>query len=95
MSAVKTLQIRIVNPKAERLIGDLVSQNLIEIDEPKISHEKTPLDWHDQWCREFIEHQKQDGVPDEELITVPEVVAICKEARAERYAEEQKDAACR
>ena len=40
MSAVKTLQIRIVNPQAERLIGDLVSQNLIEIDEPEISNEE-------------------------------------------------------
>ena len=37
MSAVKTLQIRIVNPIAERLIGDLASQNLIEIDEPELA----------------------------------------------------------
>jgi hypothetical protein len=74
------------------LLADLASQNYIEIDEPK-----TPLEWYDRFCCEFIEHQKQDGTPPEKLITVAEIVAVCKEARAERYTEEQeqKKSACR
>ena len=45
MSAVKTLQIRIVNPMAERLIDDLASQHMIEIDESETAGEETPKEW--------------------------------------------------
>ena len=90
MSVVKTLQIRIVNPMAERLIDDLASQNLIEIDEPEISGEETPREWFRRWSREVTEWQRQEGFLDEEPLSMEEIVAICKEARAEMYEEEQK-----
>ena len=90
MSAIKTLQIRIVNPMAERLIDDLASQNLIEIDEPEIASEETPREWYRRWCRESNERRKQAGLPDESPITMEEIVAICKEVRAEMYEEKQK-----
>ena len=89
MSAVKTLQIRIVNPKAERLIDDLASQNLIEIDEPETACKETPREWFDRWCRESKVRRRQAGLPEESPITMDEIVAICKETRAEIY-EEQK-----
>jgi hypothetical protein len=79
MTAIQTLR----DPQRERLVDDLASQNRSDTVKPK-----TPLEWHDRFCREFIEHQKQDGTPDEELITMEEIVAICKEARAELYEEE-------
>ena len=90
MSAVKTLQIRIVNPMAERLIDDLASQNLIEIDVSGISAEETPREWYRRWCRECDERRKRKGPPYEDPpLSMKEIVAICKEARAELYAEEQ------
>ena len=94
MSAVKTLQIRIVNPMAERLIDDLASQNLIEIDEPESVGEETPREWFRRWSREVTEWQRQEGLLDEEPLSMEEIVAICKEARAERYERNQKNAAC-
>ena len=95
MSAVKTLQIRIVSPMAERLIDDLASQNLIEIDEPEISDEETPLEQYERWCREVDEREKREGTYDVEPPTMEEIVAICKEVRAERYAKKQEAAAYR
>jgi hypothetical protein len=94
MSAVKTLQIRIVNPMAERLIDDLASQNMIEIDEPETTCEETPREWFRRWSREVTEWQRQEGLLDEEPLSMEEIVAICKEARAERYERNQKNAAC-
>ena len=90
MSAVKTLQIRIVNPMAERLIDDLASQRMIEIDEPEAVSEETPLEWYTRWCRKVNEREKRDGTYDVESPTMEEIVAICKEARAEMYEKEQK-----
>jgi hypothetical protein len=89
VSAIKTLQIRIVNPMAERLIDDLASQRMIEIDEPEAISEETPLEWYDRWCRESKVRRRQAGLPEESSITMEEIVAICKEVRAEMY-EEQK-----
>jgi hypothetical protein len=86
MTATQTLR----EPKAKRLIDVPASPTLAETDKPK-----TPMEWYEYDCRKFIEDQKHDGVPDDEIITIPEIVAICKEARAERYAEEQKNATCR
>ena len=97
MTAVKTMNIRIVNPKAERLIGDLVSQNLIEIDEPEIEESLSAQEEFRRLGLEMREQRKQAGLPEEDPMTMEEVVAICKEVRAERYAkkQEQKKAACR
>jgi hypothetical protein len=80
------MQIRIVNPQAERLLADLASQNYIEIDEP----EETLGEWYDRWCYECDERRKLKGLPDEPEIAMEEIVAICKEARAERYARKQE-----
>ena len=82
MSTVKTLQIRIVNPMAERLIDDLASQNMIEIDEPETACEETPREWFRRWSREVTEWQRREGWLDEEPLSMEEIVAICKEARA-------------
>ena len=95
MTAVQTLR----NPKTERLIGDPAPQNLRKTAEPDYyclkcrtcrDRLKYPdiLDCRD--CRDLIDGQKQDSVPDEEIMTMPEIVAICKEARAEVYEEEQR-----
>jgi len=86
MTAVQTLQ----PTKAKR--GSFTPPKLSETEKPK-----TPEEWCDLDNRLFIENQRQGGVPEEDIITMAEVVAICKEARAERYAEEQeqKKAACR
>ena len=90
MTAVRTMNIRIVDSTAERLIVDLASRNLIEIDEP--------LSAQEEWIRlglEMEEWRKREGITDEDELTEDEVVAICKEVRAEIYAEEQaKKAAC-
>jgi hypothetical protein len=103
MTAVKTIQIRIINPKAECLIDDLASLDLIEIDESTETDEleeaeETPREWFSRWSREAIERQEREGPPFEDPpLSMKEIVAICKEARAEMYAEEQeqKMAACR
>jgi hypothetical protein len=86
MTAVKTMQIRIVKPQAERVIADLASQNLIEIDEP----DETSLDRYKRWSRECAERRERRGVTDEyPPLSMEEIVAIVKETRAEMYAEEQ------
>ena len=104
MSAVKTLQIRIVNPMAERLIDDLASQNLRQTAEQddyclKCGTCRDRLKYPDildcRDCRDIIDGQRQDSVPEEEIMTMPEIVAICKEARAEIYEEEQRKKANR
>ena len=97
MTALRTMSIRIVDPQAERLIVDLALQNLIEIDEPKVDE---PLSAQEEYIRLGIgmaERRKQAGLPEEDPMAMEEVVAICKEARAERCAkkQEQKDTACR
>ena len=96
MSVVKTLQIRIVNPMAERLIDDLASLDLIEIDESETVGEETPLEQYDRWCRECDERRKREGPPYEDPpLSMEKIVAICKEVRAEMYEEKQKIANCR
>ena len=101
MSTVETLPIRIVNPMAERLIGDPAPQNLRKTAEPdyycpKCRTCRDRLEYPDILdCRDLIDGQRQDSVPDEEIMTMPEIVAICKEARAEIYEEEQRKKANR
>ena len=96
MTAIQTLR----EPKARRLTGGFAPQSRGETDE------EMPQELYDQYCRnccyypdcpvcydcrDLIEGQKQKGVPDEEILTMAQVVAICKEVRAERYAKQQKD----
>jgi hypothetical protein len=87
MTATQTLR----EPKTKRLPDVPAPQSQIETDE------ETPLQWFRRWSRESAERRKQAGLPEESSITMEEIVAICKEARAERYAEEQeqKKATCR
>jgi len=85
MTAVKTLSLGTAEPKVKSFDVP-VSLNRIEPDEPESLAQR-----YNRFCREFIECQKQDGTPDDELITMQEIVAICKEARAEIYAEQQKN----
>jgi hypothetical protein len=84
MTTLQTLH----EPKATRLRSNLASQNRTEADEPKESN----LEWYRRWCREVNENRKKAGLPEDDPITMEEIVAICKEARAERYAEKQKNA---
>jgi len=97
MTAILTLR----ESKAERLGGGFAPRSRIETDE------EMPQELYDRYCRDcrnypncpvcydcrdLIEGQKQQGVPDDEILTMAQVVAICKEARAEIYAEEQAHA---
>ena len=82
MTAVQALR----EPKAEHLIDEPVPQNRMEIDEL----EETPLEWYRRWCRECAERREREGPPYEDPpLSMEEIVAICKEVRAEMYAEEQ------
>ena len=75
-------------PKVKRL-PDVVLQSQDETDG------ETPLEWYRRWCRESAERQEQEGpFCDEPPLTMEEIVAICKEVRAGRYAKEQQNAAC-
>jgi len=58
---------------------------------------ETALEWFRRWGRECDENRRKAGLPYEDPMTMEEIVAIVKEARAERYAEEQeqKNTACR
>jgi|GEM_PF-1920505 len=98
MTALRTMSIRIVDPQAERLIVDLASQNLIEIDETEVEEEA--LSAQEEFRRLGVKidaWRKSQGFTEEDELTMEEIVAICKEARAERYAkkQEQKNTACR
>ena len=83
MTAIQTLR----DPKAERLTRDFAPQGQIETDK------ETPQEWYKSWCCRMDEWQKRQGFFEEEPLSMEEVVAICKEVRAERYAEKQKDSA--
>jgi tRNA G26 N,N-dimethylase Trm1 len=87
MTSVQTLR----DPKAKRLIDDHAPQNRTESDE-----QETPLEWFRRWCCECDERRKREGpLYEDPPLSMEEIVAICKEARAERYAEKQKDSTCR
>jgi len=85
MTALQTLR----DPKAERLTDDFTPKGWVEPEEPE-----TPLDRYDRWSREATERHRQSGLPDESPLTMEEIVAICNEVRAERYAKQQKESAC-
>ena len=85
MTALRTMCIRIVDPKAERLIVDFASQNLIEIDEPEVDESLTaqetltPLERFRRAGLAMAKRRKQAGLPEEDPMTMEEVVAIIKE----------------
>ena len=84
MTAVQTLQKPIAVPQTEYLIDEFTPQSFTEIEEPESN-----LEWFRRWCRECNENRRKAGLPYEDPMTMEEIVAIVKEARAERYAEEQ------
>ena len=79
-------------PRGERLRSSLAPQNYVKEEEPL-----TPLEKFERLGRMIAERHEREGITEEDMPTMEEIVAICKEARAERYAEEQKqkNAACR
>ena len=88
MSTTQTLR----EPKRKRSRGNATPCDVVEAEEPETAQE-----WYRRWCREVDEWQKQQGLCEEDMPTMEEIVAIVKKVRAEMYAEEQeqKNAACR
>jgi hypothetical protein len=80
-TAVQTLR----GSKIERLRSSPAPQSFVEEEKPL-----TPLEKFVRLGREITERRKREGLPEEDEITMEEIVAIVKEARAERYAEEQE-----
>ena len=62
-----------------------VPQGVVGSDEPE-----TGLEWFRRWSCDMAERRRRAGLPEDDPMTMEEIVAICKEARAERYAEEQE-----
>ena len=79
MTAVQTLR----EPKAERLIDKAELKNLSDA-------EWEALKERERWRLAIDERDLLDGQSVEPPITMAEIVAICKEVRAEMYEEEQK-----
>jgi len=80
MSTIQTLR----EPKKRRRSSS-VPQSTVEVEEPLTPREKFRL-----LGQRIAERRRSAGLPEETDLTMDEIVAICKEARAERYAEEQK-----
>jgi hypothetical protein len=72
---METLSIKIINPKARKLIADLVDLDLIEINDPKLKR-KNYLD-------ELTNNLNEE-------ISMEEIVAEVKIVRRERYEQELK-----
>ena len=81
MSTIQTIR----EPMAERLRSNSAPQNASEFEKSLTPRERFTL-----LGQRIAERRKRQGLPEESDITMEEVVAIVKEARAERYAEEQK-----
>jgi len=72
-------------PRAKRLRNSPASQNLVEAVKTL-----SPLEKFERLGREIDERRKREGLTEDDEITEEEIVAICKEVRAEMYAEEQE-----
>jgi protein-tyrosine-phosphatase len=81
MSTTQTLR----EPKAKRLRGKPAPQKVVEVEEPLTARER----FRRLGIRQ-AEWRKSQGLPEEDPMTMDEIVALCKEARAEMYAEEQE-----
>ena len=75
MTVVKTLPSVIVG---------FVPPSIVECTESEM-----PLDDHTRWYLAIDERDILEGQSVQPPLTLKEIVAICKEARAERYAEKQ------
>ena len=76
---IKTLQVEIVHPKAERILKDLAAVELIRIG--KRESFRTRLD---RLSRNIQQHQAKHGL--QELPGMEKITEEVKKARAERYA---------
>jgi hypothetical protein len=81
---LKTLQVEIINPKAERILKDLAAVELIRIG--KKESLRTRLN---RMYRDIERHQKEHGNP--EPLSMEEITAEVKKVRAERYAKQKKN----
>ncbi len=75
---METLTIDLINPKAKKLLKDLMDLNLISIRENEI---KSPL-------RELLDKIRSNS---DEEITMDEITAEVKAVRRERYAKEKNN----
>ena len=76
---LKTLQVEILNPKAERILKELAAVDLIRIG--KNEPIRTRLD---RLYRDVERHQKKHGNP--EPLSVEEIATEVKKVRAKRHA---------
>ena len=77
---LKTLQVEIIHPKAERILKELAAVELIRIG--KKESIRTRLD---RLYRDIERHQKKHGNP--EPLSMEETTAKVKKVRAARYAD--------
>ncbi|MCL2304770.1 MAG: hypothetical protein FWC43_05445 [Planctomycetaceae bacterium] len=80
---LKTLQVEIVNPKAERILKELAAVELIRIG--KRESFRTRLD---RLSQSIERHQEKHGMP--EPLSMEEITEEVKKVRAERYAKRKK-----
>jgi len=80
---LKTLQVEIVHPKAERILKELAAVELIRIG--KKESLRTRLN---RLSHSIERHQKTHGSP--EPLCMEEITAEVKKVRAERYAKQKK-----
>ena len=80
---LKTMQIEIVHPKAERILKELAAVELIHIG--KQESFRTRLDRLSQSVKR---HQKKHGAP--EQLSMDEITKEVKNVRTERYAKRKK-----
>ena len=80
---LKTLQIEIVHPKAERILKELAAVELIRIG--KRESFRTRLD---RLSRNIKQHQAKHGLP--EPLSMDEITKEVKKVRAERLKEVEK-----
>jgi Holliday junction resolvasome RuvABC endonuclease subunit len=80
---LKTLQVEIIHPQAERILKELAAVELIRIE--KNESLRTRLD---RLMRNVKQHQKKHGEP--EPLSMEEVTMEVKKVRTERYAKRNK-----
>jgi len=81
---IKTMQIEIINPKAERILKELAAVELIRIG--KQESFRTRLDRLSQSVKR---HQEKQGMP--EPMSMDEITREVRKVRAERYAKRKKN----
>jgi hypothetical protein len=81
---LKTLQVEIVHPKAERILKELATVELIRIG--KKESLRTRLN---RLSKNIERHQKTHGNP--QPLCMEEITTEIKKVRTERYARQKKD----